>query len=368
MNKRQLAVLITSAVIGASPAFSQAKHAILFIGDGAGVPSLNAASIYAYGKPQALYIQSMPHVALADTSTTREWVTDGPASGTAWATGVKSHNGVVSQSTTAERGGKDGENLKTIVEYAEEQGLSTGLITNLSPAGIADPVISASYAHLNKPPRRFSGETFLQLLNMKYGDGPDVVIGTGRQIITEQVKKNGQDLSAEIRKRGYTYLDSLAAVSKLNAANSRLIALLDDEEFDLNEALHQATARLSRNPKGYLLIVLADCHSASREKTIDEIVAYDSAIKKITEELKKDTLVIFAGNFSFDLHVTGENLKETMKSADNRKIIDTIYLEDRHTAEEAPVMATGPGSERLKGYIPNTEIFQVMMAGLGLQR
>src|ERR1700730_10041570 len=127
MNKRQLAVLIISVTLNAIPAFSQAKNAILFVGDGVGLQLVNAASIYAYGKPQALYIQSMPHIALADTSTTREWVVDGPAASTAWATGVKVHNGIVSESDDAERGVKDGETLKTIVEYAEERGFSTGL-------------------------------------------------------------------------------------------------------------------------------------------------------------------------------------------------------------------------------------------------
>src|ERR1700686_2083261 len=102
MNNRQLAVLIISATLNAIPAFSQAKNAILFIGDGAGLQLVNAASIYAYGKQQSLYIQSMPHIALADTSTTREWVADGPAASTAWATGVKVHNGIVSESDYAD--------------------------------------------------------------------------------------------------------------------------------------------------------------------------------------------------------------------------------------------------------------------------
>ena len=368
MNRSQLAILTVAGII-AIPAFPQAKNAILFIGDGAGVSSLNAASIYAYGKPQALYIHSMPHVALADTSTTREWVADGPGASTAWATGVKTHNGVVSQDDTAERFVHDGKNLKTILEYAEERGLSTGLISNLRVAGIVDPVISASYAHLSGPPRRLSGEIFLQHLNMKYGDVPDVVIGTARQIITEQLKEKGQDMAAEIRKHGYTYVDSLSAVSKLNAEKTRVIALMDNHDFDLKEAFHQAVSRLSRNPKGFVLIVLGDCHSGAwtPEQTLQEIVTYDNAIRSITEERKNDTLAIFAGNFSFDLHVAGENLTETLKSSDHKKIVNAIYLDHQHTAEEVPVMAVGPGSERLKGYIPNTEIFHVMMAGLGLQ-
>lgn len=368
MNSKQWSVLILSAMLNASPAFAEAKNAILFIGDGVGVSSLNAASIYGYGKPQALYIQSMPHVALADTSTTREWVADGPASSTAWATGAKTHNGIVSESDSAERfGGKEGEYLKTIVEYAEEHGLATGLIGNRNETGLADPVIAAAYAHINRPPKRMSGEIFFQLLNMKYGNGPDVAIGTGRKLISGQVKKSGNDLAVEIHKRGYAYVESLAALSGVDPANARVIALLDDADFDVSKAIHQAVSRLSNSPKGFLLIVQVDCHMADAKKDLEEIIAYDNVIREITEEKKQDTLVMFAGNFSFDLHVVGENLKETLKSSDNREIVEAVYLEKQHTAEEAPVMATGPGSERLKGYVANTEIFHTLMTGLGIR-
>src|SRR5580693_7641825 len=105
---RPIITFVASVSIAAIPAFAQAKNVILFVGDGVGVSSLNAASIYGYGKPQALYLQRMPHLALADTSTAREWVPDAAASATAWATGFKGRNGVLSQSPVAERGVKDG--------------------------------------------------------------------------------------------------------------------------------------------------------------------------------------------------------------------------------------------------------------------
>src|ERR1700731_295610 len=105
MKKIRLVLLLALA----APAFPQAKNVILFVGDGAGVSSLNAASIYGYGKPQALYIQKMPHLALADTSSAREWVTDAAACASAWATGHKGRNGVVSMSPDAEKDTRDGE-------------------------------------------------------------------------------------------------------------------------------------------------------------------------------------------------------------------------------------------------------------------
>src|ERR1700716_1820152 len=148
MNYRP-ALLIIAMASTAIAASAQAKNVILFIGDGAGISSLNAASILGYGKPQALYVQKMAHLALADTSSAKEWVTDGAACASAWATGHKTRNGVISMSADAERDVKDGEIYKTVMEYAMEHGLSTGVVSNEDRTGVTDAVVSAFYAHHN---------------------------------------------------------------------------------------------------------------------------------------------------------------------------------------------------------------------------
>jgi alkaline phosphatase len=155
--------LIAALAVTAISARGAAKSVILFIGDGVGVPSLNAASIYGYQKPQALYVQKMRNLALADTSTAKQWVTDAAASATAWATGMKGRNGVVSQSPTAEQGIRDGETLKTVLEYAEERGLSTGIISNDERTGVTIAAVAAFYSHTNN--RQLSADIFRQLLN-----------------------------------------------------------------------------------------------------------------------------------------------------------------------------------------------------------
>ena len=112
--------LLTSLLLFVLPAAAQprAKNVILFHADAGGLPTVNAASIYGYGKAQALYIQSMPHIGLSDTSSASNWVSDSAAGMTAIVTGQKTHNGVVSQAPDAVRGVKDGKPLKTILEYA----------------------------------------------------------------------------------------------------------------------------------------------------------------------------------------------------------------------------------------------------------
>lgn len=340
-----------------------AKNVILFIGDGAGISSLNAASIYGYQRPEGLYMQKMPQLALADTSTAKEWVTDAAAAATAWATGVKGRNGVVSQSPSAEPGVRDGETLKTVLEYAEENGLSTGIVSNDDRTGVTIAAVSAFYAHVNN--RQLAGEIFKQMLNPKYGNGPDVVIGTGRKLITEQTQKMGYDIAREIPAKGYAYVDSLTAVSALDPEKSRIVALFDDPDFDFSEAVNLAVARLSKNPKGYLLIAFSDCHLPKASKDMARIVELDKAIQHTTEQTRKDTLVLVTADHSYALHIKGENLVETAKTATPKQVVSIITLEDQHTAEEVPVMAAGPGSEMVHGWIANTDVFHIMMSAFG---
>jgi alkaline phosphatase len=364
MNKN--ALLLGVLACAAAPAFGQAKNVILFIGDGVGVSSLNAAGIYGYSKPQALYLQKMPHLALADTSTAKEWVSDAAASATAWATGHKGRNGVISQTPSAERGVKDGATLKTILEYAEERGLSTGIISNDDRTGVTIAITAAFYAHSNN--RQNSGDIFEQLLNPKFGNGLDVVIGTGRKWITDATAKMGHDIAKEIPSKGYAYLDSLEAVKKLDPSNERVISLFDDTEFDFNEAVEQAVARLSRNPKGYLLVAFSDCHLGKGAKTLNRIVALDKAVANAAETHKTDTLILMTADHGYDLRIKGESLIETATTATPQQIASIVSLEDQHTAEEVPVIADGPGSEVIHGFMSNTDIFHVMMAAFGWEK
>ena len=248
---RQLARVLTivTLVLGmvvAGSARDRAKNVILFLGDGAGLSTLNAASLHGYGKPRALYIQNMPYIALSETSSASNWVTDSAAGMTAIVTGQKTHNGVISQSASAERGIRDGEPLKTILEYAEERGLSTGVVSNSS---MADATPAACYAHAND--RQKHGEIFAQVLQPRFGDGVDVIIGPGRQSILEKTAALGVNLETELPKKGFTFLASLEAVSQLEGKASRVVALMNSEEFDLGVAVEQAVRLLSRNPRGF---------------------------------------------------------------------------------------------------------------------
>jgi alkaline phosphatase len=365
----KLTTLIFTLTLSASSLAqaAKAKNVIIFMGDGTGISSLNAASIYGYNRPQSLYIQSFPGVALSDTSTATQWVTDGGAGATAIATGVKTNNGVLSQSSSAVRDQQDGETLKTFFEYAREHGLSTGAVSNEDRQGVTNALTAAFFAHNNN--RGKSGEIFEEMLAPKSGlPGLDVAISPGRSDVFKQVKAMGHDPLADMKSHGYTFADSLDGLKKIDPNRMKVVMMTDDVKMDLKTGVDDAVARLSRNPKGFVLVVYSDCHTGKASTSLSRIVELDNIVRELAVAQKQDTLLLWTADHSYDLRIKGEGLTETLKKNEGKKITAAVSLEDEHTAEEVPVMAVGPGSERVHGFISNTDVFHILMQAPGWEQ
>jgi alkaline phosphatase len=342
-----------------------AKNVILFLGDAGGIPTVSAASIYGYNEPRRLFIQNMPHIGLMETSSASSWVTDSAAGMTAIVTGNKTHNGVLSQSETAVRGKKDGEPLKTILEYAEENGLSTGVVSNSSAAS-ATP--AACYAQSND--RKKEGEIFAQVLAPRFGDGVDVVIGAGRKSIVKETQALGLDLAPALAAKGYQFGDSLEAIP---GGAERMVVLFESGNFDLEAATERAIDVLSRNPKGFFLMVESDLHTEKLIQGLERTVVFDRVIRRTAERMK-DTLVIYTADHSYDLRVHSgkrgsplipEPELSSLPNTDESIRLKNVRRDDDHTGEEVLVSAQGPGAERVRGILANTDLFHIMMAAFG---
>lgn len=343
----------------------RARNVILFLGDAGGLPTLNAASIHGYREPRALYIERMPHIGLSETSATDSWVTDSAAGMTAIVTGRKTANGVLSEAPAAP-GQQDGEMLKTILEYAEEHGLSTGVVSNMN---MADATPAACYAHVNS--RKKFGDIFAQIWHPRFGDGVDVVLGNGRKKLLEATKEIGVDLDKELAASGRVFTSGLSLIP---AGARRVVMLEDDDNFDVDAATAKAIEMLSRNPKGFFLMVEWDLHPTHPEKCLDTAVRFDKLVQKTAQRMSKDTLVIFTADHSFDFRVLsgkkGEDLKLPLgpNVAKDGKLTEekpAVAVGTGHTAEEVVVAAQGPGSAKVKGFLSNTDLFRVMMSAYG---
>jgi alkaline phosphatase len=359
MKLTKYALVLLAAATAQSA--DRAKNVILFIGDAGGLSTLHAASVHRYGEPAKLFVQRMPNLALSDTSSASDWVTDSAAGMTAIVTGVKTHNGVISQGPESVRGEKDGPALKTILEYAEEHGLSTGVVSNSS---MADATPAACYAHVNN--RKKAGEIFSQILTPAFGDGVDVVFGPGRKAILEGTQQLNVDLAAGLGKKGYYFGDSLAGVPD---GATRAIVLSDDSDFDVKAATELAIGILSRNKKGYFLMVESDLHASPKNvrRGLERAVKLDELVQSTAGSVK-DTLVLFTADHSFDFRIAGGSKRGAsffMESEGKSVPTKSVSVNGHHSAEQVLVAAQGPGAHRVRGFLANTDLFHIMLSAYG---
>ena len=366
MYRVLLAVVVLPVVLAAQP--PRARNVILFLADAGGLSTVSAASLHGHGAPRQLFVQRMPHIGLSDTSTASQIVTDSAAGMTAIVTGQRTHNGVLSQSAAAVRKQQDGAPLKTILDYAEERGLSTGIISNDSLAG-ATP--AALYAKVND--RGMTAAIVQQLFGYRGGDGPDVLIGSGRPAIVKALTEAGLDLDrlgAEHKR------PILAAMEEIPADAARALVLLESNAFDVGQAVATAIGMLSKNPAGYFLMVESDTHTDRVRRGLDRFVELDRVIERTAREAGPDTLVVFTADHSFDLRLRGGRLGEPLlagideaqaeaEAAAGAVRTPAVRMENGHTGEEVLVAAQGPGAEQVRGFMANTDIFRVMMDAFG---
>lgn len=366
MKKVLVALLLMPALLTAQ---GRAKNVVLFLADAGGIPTITAASLHSQGVSRGLFIQKLPYIALSDTSTASQVVTDSAAGMTAIVTGQKTHNGVISQASDTVRGQADGAALKTILEYAEQHGLATGLVTNDSLTG-ATP--AALYAHAND--RAQSAVIFQQAFAPRFGDGVDVMIGPGRAAITKSLVAAGLDIDAVARAANRRIH---AALSDVPDDARRAIVLLDSSDFDLEQAVLAAHRILSRNSKGYFLMVEGDTHTDDVRRGLDRMIALDKTIATMSSVVGRDTLLLFTADHSFDIAVRGgllgKPLLDGLEAEQARAAVEKrrniripgVRMDNGHSGEPVMIGAMGPGADRVRGYMSNTDVFQVMMRAYG---
>ena len=281
------------------------KRIILFIGDGMGIPQVTAAA-YANGGP--LNMMKMPHYAWLTTHEYEYAATDSAASATAFATGHKTHyTGVsVKPGTTAETQSDPNTHLKTIMEWANELDLGTGLVATTRIVHATPAAFAAHRATRND----YEGVA----LDMSKAN-IDVLMGAGTQYFTQRA--DGLNLlDVMVKDHDYTYV---ADPSQLpNTEAKRLLALFHEKDMpyildggramSLNEMTNQAIAQLDRtHPEGFVLMVEGSfidwCgHDLDAKCVVAETLDFDDTIGSALKYAsgRDDTLVVVTAD-----HETG---------------------------------------------------------------
>jgi len=372
----------------------RARNVIFFLGDGMGINTLTAARIYAVGEAGELTIDTLPESAFVKTYSNDAQVTDSAASMSAYMTGVKQNNGVISMSgdTSAVQPAADGSSrctngqpVPTLLELAKARGLATGIVTTTS---VTDATPAATYAHACH--RKLQNQIAAMMVpggagyNHALGNGIDLVFGGGAQYFQSPAnggkRADNRDLLAELQARGYRVAKDAAGFATLAPSNQPTLALFaqDDLAYDaerdparqpsLAEMARKAVALLGQRGKdqGFFLMVeggLIDhaLHGTRAKRALQETVAFDAALKAAIDEVQKvdpglkHTLIVATADHDHTLLINGYSPRSGPTTPDKpgvlglvRSLPDGKIKLDKDGAPYA-ILGFGTGEHRVQG-------------------
>ncbi|HBX67082.1 MAG: alkaline phosphatase [Balneola sp.] len=321
------------------------KNIIFLIGDGTGIAQLTSGQYATVGSDGLLHVQTMPVTGIVKTHSSDNLITDSASGATAYSCGLKTYNGAIGVNP-------DKTPCKTILELAEEKGLSTGLvstssITHATPASFA--------AHVES--RSMEDEIAAQFLN----SGVEVLLGGGVEYFSSEDRSDSRDLISEFSDKGYQVL--LNADDLNNSTSDKLLGLFASDGLERAEGEPSTAAMtskaleiLNKNEKGFFLMVEGSQidwggHGNSADYVINEVQDFDAAVKAALDFAQEDgeTLVVVTA----DHETGGMTLQRQTADGDSLEIYWTTGY---HTGTPVPLMAYGPNATEFMGWRDNTYV------------
>lgn len=345
MNRKLLAASVASifglagCVTDSSTTETTPKNVIFFLGDGMGLPVMTAARIYAVGEDGQLTMDALPETGFVRTFSNDSQVTDSAPSMSAYMTGVKMNNEVLSMTPDTIYQGTTGKPVTTFLELAEAAGWSTGVV---STTRVTHATPAATYAHINDRDK----ENDIAAMAMPGGAGYNTALGNGLEVIfgggcanfypatatcagKAGKRTDGRNLVNEFKATGYTVAESRAAFDAIDPAKTgQAVALFTnghmsydlDRSASVEPSLAEMTTKamdiLSKNSKGYFLMVEGGridhaLHETNAARALQDTVAFDNAIKaaldkaKLTDPTLKNTLIVVTADHDHTMILNG---------------------------------------------------------------
>ncbi len=328
------------------------RNIIFMIGDGMGTAHIFAALTAKKGK---LEIARCTHYGFCLTQSANNYVTDSSAGATAFSTGKKTNNSMLGISP-------EGDTLKTIIEIAEEQGVSTGLIaTSTIPHATPAGFVAHNESRYNYE------EIALDFLNTDV----DIIVGGGRRYFEN--RQDGRNLSDLFRTKGYDVVYSVDEL-KMSQANKIVGMLYSGDPPTIEEgrgnmlgiSSQKAVELLNANDNGFFLMIEGSQidwagHDNNSKYLVNEAVDFDNVVGKVLDFAEQDgeTLVVITAD-----HETGGYVLKNGNVSKGK--VHGVFALGEHSGVMVPVFAYGPGAESFTGFIDNTEFFTKFVELLGL--
>lgn len=354
-----IAVLAASLLVAAgcahvpAPTGASPRNVILMIGDGMGVAHVTAGKIVAGD----LEMERLTVGGLVTTHSANQLVTDSAAGGTAYATGHKARNGAVSVSPT-------GEPLKTVIEYAEERGMATGLVVTCSIAH-ATPAVFAAHV--------MDRDNYAEIARQMAEGGVDVLFGGGRSYFLPQdepgsVRRDDEDPLAALRLRMPVALsaEEFRRLGDVEAAAAFLapddLGWVAERDPSLSELTEKALEILSKDEDGFFIMIEGSqidwaAHECLHDKLVGEVLDFDRAVGVAMDFAERDgrTLVVVTADHETGAYAILEG------SIERHEITAPRFGTDDHSASMVPLLAYGPGSVAFGGIEDNTDVGRALI-------
>jgi alkaline phosphatase len=341
------------ALLCATPALAngEARNVIFFLGDGMGPTTVTATRIYKYGEAGKLHMEALTRTARIRTNSHDAQTTDSAPSMSAYMTGVKMNNEVLSMTPETQAydptgkaylSGTDstcpatgnGTPVTTLLELAKAGGKAVGAVTTTR---ITHATPAATFSHLCH--RDGENDIAAQVVpgsgkfNAALGGGVDVLLGGGRKFFLPTTalpvagkRTDGKDLTAFLTTAGYTYV---ATGNELKAVNttttSKLVGLFnaDHLNYELDRAksaidepsladmTETAIKVLQHGSAGYFLMVEGGridhaLHGTNAKRALEDTVAFDDAIQRALSLVDlKDTLIVVTADHDHTMTFNG---------------------------------------------------------------
>ncbi len=335
-------LLLTALVSASIMAQAQtAKNVIFFLGDGMGPATTTAARLYKVGEGGLLTMDTLPRTARIKTFSQDAQTTDSAPSMSAYMTGVKMNNEVISMSpdTVASKPTADytstgtiGTAVPTLLELAKAKNKGIGSVTTTR---ITHATPAATYAHV--PHRDAECDIAAQAVpggvgyNASLKDGLDVLLGGGKKFfipktVTGGKRADGRDLTAEFATAGYAYVENRTALDAINpVTTTKLVGLfhMDHMDYELdrkNKGLDQPSLAemtgkaidvLAKNPNGYVLMVEGGridhaLHGTNAKRVMEDTIAFDEAIQRALDKVDlSNTLIVVTADHDHTMVING---------------------------------------------------------------
>ena len=315
----------------------KAKNVIFFLGDGMTVAHRTAARILSKGNTEGkadgrLAIDDLQYMAFIGTSSQDSIHNDSANTMAAYMTGHKSVVNALGVYGSRAASNFDHPKVETLGEAIRRAtGKSIGIVTNTevqdaTPAA----VVSHTRSRNDKP----------EITEMHFAVAPDVLMGGGSAYFLPQStpgskRVDDKDMIAEFQGAGYTLATSATELQQAVAdhTDGKILGLFNTGNLDTTLDIRQlkkgtveqfpdqplvadmtraALDVLSKDPDGFFLMVEDGhtdkaTHALDWERAVYDMIALDQAIAVAREfqEANPDTLIIFVGDHTHGLSITG---------------------------------------------------------------